>query len=363
MVFSKFIPKAGLELVKYRGDEFVDKIGLDIVRNVVYSILCGKNVRDLTESLTQRRVLFMNAAVFIAYLRALASRKTLERNLSAALAKELDSRITSEQRSFLFWFLGLTGKSLQNVARDDKGLERYLDEFDSNLKSIASDVQKEFGELRLTAFFEGNEAELRWPNLLRCLLAVGAQTLTVRGSEKSMYGKVFEKLVLGTVLSSLGFTFIDRNETACSTRVFWLSERGDKRESDATALIKPGLGIRFDIGFIGRGNSEVSLDKVTRFGNQMRRGGQVHQTITIILIDSLYSGSRIVPMTHELGAELLQMSEYYWVHELALILRNRLNYKSKLSTLTEVESLSYLRDRLNRIDLSPFLSSRTAKGE
>lgn len=28
MVFYKFIPKAGLELVKYRGDELVDKIGL-----------------------------------------------------------------------------------------------------------------------------------------------------------------------------------------------------------------------------------------------------------------------------------------------------------------------------------------------
>lgn len=362
-MFHKHIPASGLALVKYSGEEFIDRVGEDIVRGVVYSILTGKNVRDLTEGLTQRRVLTMNAALMVTYIRALRGHRNLEQTLTQAIGSELRGRITPAQRAYLYWFLGLTGKSLQNVARDEEGFARYLDEYDRNLRSVSVDVERLFGPLTLLADFEGKEALLKWPNLVRCLLAVGAQTLTVRGSEKSMYGKVFEKLVLGSVLSILGFTYIDRSDLSRQSRVFWLSERGEKRESDATVLVRPGMGIRFDIGFIGRGNSEVSLDKVTRFESQMRRGGLVHDTITVILVDTLGPNSRNLAMAHALGAELLQMSERYWVWRLAQVLRNRLNYASKLSALTDAESLPYIRERLERVDLTPFLRSSTVRGE
>src|SRR3990172_192510 len=100
---------------------------------------------------------------------------------------------------------------------------------------------------------------------------IGAQTLAIRGSEKSAYGKLFEKLVLGSLLHILGFKHIAPPPQEYE-KVFWLSSRNEKRESDATLLYELGQGVRFDIGFIGRGNPEISLDKVTRFEREISLG-------------------------------------------------------------------------------------------
>jgi hypothetical protein len=43
---------------------------------------------------------------------------------------------------------------------------------------------------------------------------------------------------------------IDKKGTSKTNMVFWLSQREDKRESDATILVRNGMGARFDIGFI-----------------------------------------------------------------------------------------------------------------
>ena len=123
--------------------------------------------------------------------------------------------------------------------------------------------------------------ESSWSLLLRMFVAVGAQTLSIRGSEKFMYGKLFEKFILGSLL-----TILDFNHTVAGTSgvmIFWLSDAADKRESDATALLRPGTGVRFDIGFIGKGNPEISLDKVSRFGAVMETGEVKHEMSTIIL--------------------------------------------------------------------------------
>lgn len=134
---------------------------------------------------------------------------------------------------------------------------------------------------------------MRWPNLLRCLLAVGASTLTTRGSEKSMYGKTFEKLVMGSTLTILGFELIDRKDTSKKSKVFWLSDKKDDvREIDTTILIRPGVGVKFDIGFIGPGNTEISLDKVTRYGNTLKRDDSTYLVTTIILVDKIGERSK-----------------------------------------------------------------------
>jgi hypothetical protein len=48
---SKYIPKLGLSLAKYSGEQLIDRVGQDIIKNVVASILCGGNVRALTEDI------------------------------------------------------------------------------------------------------------------------------------------------------------------------------------------------------------------------------------------------------------------------------------------------------------------------
>ncbi len=359
MELNKLIPPEGINLVKYSGAQFIDKLGLEIVQNVVASILSGRNVRDLTESLTQRRVLLMNASVLVAYMRALSSQEDLENKLTQIIKSNLNLRISPAEKTYLYWFLGLTGKSIQNVIRDSEGFSRYLDVFDENLHTISNDVVERYGDLAFNVNFEGKDLMLKWPNLLRCLLTIGAQTLTIRGSEKSLYGKMFEKLMLGSVLTLLGFEHIQQNDTKKSNAVFWLSEREDKRESDATLLIRPGVGVRFDIGFIGRGNTEVSLDKVTRFEHLMERGGRQHNTITIILVDTIGDNSRIQDMARRIGGYILQMSETYWVYKLARILKEKCAYDSVIANLSMIESIPYIKSEMYKVDLSRFIDSHT----
>ena len=195
---------------------------------------------------------------------------------------------------------------------------------------------------------------LKWNNLLRCLLAVGAATLTIRGSEKSLYGKTFEKFVLGSVLTILGFNHIDKSDVSKSDKVFWLSERLDKRESDATLLIKAGVGVRFDIGFIGKGNTEVSLDKVSRFERFMEFGRNTYATTTIILVDNIGAHSRITTMAQEIDGYILQMRETYWVYRLANILKEKFGYQSEILNFTKEQSLSYIDEKMHSVNLNAF---------
>jgi len=100
-------------------------------------------------------------------------------------------------------------------------------------------------------------------------------------------------------LTLLGFRLVSKENIIDFNKVFWLSERKEKRESDATALIRAGQGVRFDIGFIGRGNPEISLDKVSRFEREIELGRQKHYMATIILVDRIGERSRIVELAEK----------------------------------------------------------------
>jgi len=92
------------------------------------------------------------------------------------------------------------------------------------------------------------------------LNTVGSQTLTIRGSDKSTNGKLFEKLVLGSLLSILGFTY--ETTQKIGERVFWLSSQSEKRESDATLIYKIGQGglLPFDDSI-----AKVNISKKMRY--------------------------------------------------------------------------------------------------
>lgn len=353
MKLSDCIVPQGLSLVKYSGKEFVDKLGLEIVQGVVASILKGRNVRDLTESLTQRRVLLVSTSIIITYLKGLSSFEHFEETLNDLVKRNVRMRLSGEEKKYLLWFIGLTGKSIQNVIRGTQ-LENYIDVFDANLSEICTDIENTYGDIILQVNYNEHGYFLKWKNLLRCLLAVGAATLTIRGSEKSLYGKTFEKFVLGSVLTILGFNHIDKSDITKSDKVFWLSERLDKRESDATLLIKAGVGVRFDIGFIGKGNTEISLDKVSRFERFLDFGRKSYATTTIILVDNIGANSRIAIMAREIDGYILQMRETYWVYKLATILNERFGFRSEILNYTKEQSLSYIDEKMRNVNLNTF---------
>lgn len=354
----ELIPEESVKLVKVGSKDLINRLGVDIIANVVESVLCGGNIRHLTEELTQRRILLLNASMLVTYLKALNSFEDFEESISKIVSSELKTRrLKSNIKSYLYWFLGLTGKSLTNVVRDDEGFKRYLDRLDSNLFEVSRLISDEYGDLDVKFNNNGIEYLMKWPSLLRCMLAVGAQALTVRGSEKSMYGKFFEKLVLGSVLTLIGAKIINKNDTSQRNMVFWLSQTDEeKRECDATLLIRPSYGVRFDIGFIGEGNTEISADKLSRFERVSERGERRLYASTIILIDKIGIDSNVFNIARRNGYYVIQMSGSYWVYELAKTLKAEFEfYEHPLLSMTKEESIQYIRENIHNVDMSLFV--------
>lgn len=352
---SKYIPELGLSLAKYSGKQLVERLGQELVRNTVGAVLCGGNVRDLTEGLTHKRILLSNISLLVAFLKA---EKEFGKNLHLAIAEELrDGKLKSEQKVFLQWLMGLTIKGVQNILRsDEKHVEKYLIELEKSFSAAAKQSQNEFGSLSAEITLNKSNYTLNWLSILHLFSALGTQTLAIRGSEKSLYGKLFEKLILGSLLSILGFELIDPKKSTKSNKVFWLSQRETKRESDATVLFKPGKGVRIDIGFIGPGNTEISLDKVSRFEREMDFGRKLHFMSTIVLVDRIGEGSRITELAKKIDGVIIQMSMNFWVKEICLILKATIGFEHKLLKLSNEESLEYITKEMQKLNLNAFVS-------
>lgn len=353
---SKFIPKIGEELALYKGKEVLEHIGENIIKEVVVSILCGGNVRSLTEGLTRRRLALSNAALLVTFLKSHKYINNFVEKIPEIVKNELGTKISPEKKMYLQWFIGLTGKSIQNVLRSsNEEYDNYLKNIENSLKKAIENCKVDFGELKGKLELDNIECFVDWPFVLYLFTAIGAQTLSIRGSEKSMYGKMFEKLILGSLLTILKFELINPDDSSRSNKVFWLSSRGNKRESDATLLYKPGVGVRFDIGFIGPGNTEISLDKVSRFEREMEHGRQIHYMSTIIIVDRIGERSRIVDMAKEIDGDIIQMSMAYWVKDVCKILKQKIHFEHELLKKPDKEIKTYIENEMRKIDLQTFL--------
>ena len=279
--------------------------------------------------------------------------KTAERILK-------QQKLSKAEKWVAQWALGLTGKARQNVLRDDATLlteyrKRYVAVCEQVIQESIQSFGSLNGELKL-----GDRVitELSWKFMVYLLATVGAQTLTIRGSDKSIHGKLFEPLILGTLLSMLDFKYVPAMDNRDYTeRTFWLSSStGDQRESDATALIKAGQGVRFDIGFIGRGNTEISLDKVTRFAHESELNNSKWFMATIIIVDRIGKDSQIQEIAHQIGGDIVQMSMGYWPQEVAQILHSRVGFEHPLVNMPRSEIRTYLKETINTIEVLNFLS-------
>ena len=354
MTIRDSIPEAAPQLLRSTASEFVEAYAADI-RDVVTDVLCGGNVRDLTEALTRKRLALANGSLIMTYLNAYHSGSLSPKDFFREAAQNLSqSGLTAEEKLYCRHLLGLTSKSADNILRSDGGaMDRYLDKLELALDQASDEASRAYGEMEGTVRIGERNMELSWPMLLRVLVAVGAQTLSIRGSEKSMYGKLFEKFILGSLLTILDFSHSDAGESG--VMIFWLSDAADKRESDATALLNPGRGVRFDIGFIGKGNPEISLDKVSRFGTVMEAGGVEHKMTTIIIVDSLGAQSRAPELAEEIGGDIVQMSRPAWVKDVAQVLKDKLDYEHAILQMPEADALRFVRQKAQEIPLESFL--------
>ena len=364
-VISNNIPKIGKELATYGKEDVVSKLGNDVIQKTVIGILKGENIRSLTESLTKRRISLSTASMFLTYVKTLIQEPDFAQKYGEIIYSNItESKLTKAEKSYLNWMAGLTEKQIQNVLRgkDRDELKRYILETDLFIKQLAEITEKQLGKIGGKVFVNEKECYFGWLEFSQLFLSIGSQTLAIRGSEKSTYGKMFEKLVLGSVLSLFGFDFVRRNETAKDKKIFWLSERDEKRESDATAIITLGKGIRFDIGFIGVGNTEVSLDKVTRFEKIMDFNNKKYDMATIIIVDRIGEKSRITEMAKDINkCHIVQMSMSNWVKELSNILYEDFNYKTPFWGQSDTYILDYIQNEIEKMDMSLFLNNITVK--
>ncbi len=355
---TDLISREALDLLAANGLELVEKIGIDVVRGVVLDVLVGKNLRDSTEKMTRKRIASLNLAILEMFVKESSKDHNFINELPCYAAKRLSAnRISKEERWLAQWMLGLTDKAYQNVLRDDRtSIEKYVEEY----KRICGEVVRSFnerkGELRGSISIDAKtKAEIDWLFLTYLLNTAGSETLTIRGSEKSAYGKLFEKLILGALLSILDFKFVERGDVTKVKKVFWLSQAGERRESDATLLYELGKGIRFDIGFIGRGNPEISLDKVTRFEREIEMGKQKWYLGTIIIVDRIGEKSRIERLANRVGGKIIQMSMSYWPKQVAEELRSSLGYCHKLANMPDNQIEGYLQKKIKEVPLEQFL--------
>ena len=360
---SSFLPTSSIQKDRKTNETVIEMLGDATIRAVVKSILEGGNLRDLTEDITRKRILSGNIALLLLYFKMKSAYPQLAKQLTSQVSYELAKSKDQNVRDFLLPFIGMTRKGWDNIVRGDKGKQAYCERLDENLREIEDEVIREYGSIHATLSVDGKEAMFSTADLLRCLLAVGSQTLAIRGSEKSIYGKLFERLILGSVLTLLGFKKIEKNNCEESNMVFWLSDPKNKRECDATAIVAPGICVRFDIGFIGRGNPEISLDKVTRYENQMsmptKTGMQTYYSHTIIIVDTLGPSSKTQTLARQIGGDVIQMNGSFWVKELSEIIgrASKSCYRSPLSRITNEQSLEFIESRIGAVDLNQFLST------
>ncbi|MDW7664540.1 MAG: CfrBI family restriction endonuclease [Nitrosomonadaceae bacterium] len=354
-------PKSGQELLNAGGKELIEKLGIETIRQVVLAVMKGENLRNRTELLTRRKIAISSGALLLFFINGLKSdpdfiNKLPERALNALR----NGKLTKQQRWIINWILGLTDKAVQNVLRDNiQGSSQYHINYDMAMKEVAIQLETDYGALSGNLKLEEgnkNHVTLDWLFILHLLGAAGTQAMTIRGSDKSTYGKLFERLILGSLLHILGFELINRSKPVSKHKmVFWLSDRQEKRESDATALIKTGVGVRFDIGFIGRGNSEISLDKVSRFEREMEFGRANHLMSTFIIVDRIGVRSRLQELAKNINGTVVQMSMSYWPKEVAQNLSKIGDFSHALTSINDSEIDEFLTEAIKEVPLKDLL--------
>ena len=139
-----------------------------------------------------------NASMLVTFLKASNQIDDLVGKSAKMIAEELGTkRLSREKKLYLTWLAGLTEKSIQNVLRghEQEDLKKYLEELENSLKESAQKAKLTFGTLSGNLNLGKEVNTISWESLLFLFNAIGAQTLAIRGSEKSMYGKLFEKFI------------------------------------------------------------------------------------------------------------------------------------------------------------------------
>lgn len=297
------------------------------VRTQAALILLGENPRTITEKATRRGLMDAQAELLGGFL---SPTKGTQRDLSAHTLSSItstdsSSRVSTRIRKRLLLLMGLTGKTLENLTnRPNADRDTIVSDY-SDMSMAARDeaiarLREKHPDLKIE--IGGHVLDNPYERLMDCLTATGAVTLQKRGSDKSVFGKRLEIATLDSALRACGLVRVAPNTV--SENSFWLSHREKgARESDATVVLPGGNILKVDIGFIGGGNTEITMDKINRFPRTAVIGGRKRAVTTVTIVDRLSADSEAWRQARNRRAVLLEMSNPLWLGSLSETLHRR----------------------------------------
>ena len=211
--------------------QWVDPFSPQGLREATAKILTGMNYRLFYEDITRRTLI--NA---YKELTELAKKHPNDDEKWKSAIREMIEKGTPEDKRLRQWLIGLTKKTAVNLGIK---VSEYPSVFDQMMESIETTQGVQRRDMAL-------------------LLWCGSATLTIRGSQKSKIGKSLEQSIARTALTTIGL-----KEERGDFRLNVLADGEVDRETDAEIRTPRGF-IRMEIGLIGKGNSEVISDKVSR---------------------------------------------------------------------------------------------------
>ena len=254
------VPEWCINYIKITGKSVLKNYPIETIKSVIVNSMCGGNVREFTEPITKERLGILYTGLIVTLIQA-SEKYSIDEILEKSHEEFLNLEQKDPRRFYLQWILGLTGKQIQNVLRsDDTNVENYLNLAKDSILISSKFAEKEFGKIELQISTKSQKVKWNWQTIHALLASAGTQTLAIRGSEKAIYGKKFQYLILGSSLNLLGFSF--DKQCRGEPMTYWFRSKSETRESDATAIIDGENGLRFDIGFIRQGESRNNTRQI-----------------------------------------------------------------------------------------------------
>ncbi len=347
--------RLGKEYIKGTRQNFVERVGESGLKKIIKDIFIGKNIRDYTEFQTQSRLIYSYSALLELYVRLLGDKTDSVEQYADYIMNDYVEAENDEKRKLDLWLLGLTGKGLDNITRDN--ILDYRISFADSMNDIVASLEDYYGPVTGFVELSGRRIDLSWNTFSLLMMAAGAQTLTIRGSEKSTNGKMFEKLILGSLLTIMGFEYLKKPPARLdkNKKLFWLSHMdANEREIDATFAYH-GKAVNVDIGFIGKGNPEITLDKVTRFGAYKEIGGVPHDMTTMIIVDTVADNSDLFQKAKRVNGYVFQMKDSDWTIQFAGVLCRIMGISHELTKKNAGSLEEYFRRKLGGIEIQNFI--------